>query len=163
MKKHTKYLNIIRFLLLIFIIINIISIFITNTHATVMNHINYFVYGFAVFGNIAETILALTFFLIEFVLIISLFFKKSKYKLILNIILEILCVTDICICVVLIISQTYSIGCIEDIFIKSDLRTILENSLNINLDFIFIFLISFDIFITYKKPIQNTSIDTSNQ
>lgn len=159
----TKSSSLIKFLLLIFIIINIISIFTTNTHATVMNHINYFIWGFAMFGNIAETILSLSFFLIEFVLIVFLFFKKSKYKLILNIILEILCVTDICICVVLLISQTYSVECVEDVFIKSDLKTILENSLNIILDLIFILLIAFDIIITYKKPIQNTNIDTLNQ
>jgi len=158
MKKYAKYLSFIRFLLLIFIIINIISIFTTNTHATVMNNINYFIWGFAMFGNIVETILALSFFLIEFVLIISLFVKKSKFKLISNIILEILCVIDICVCMSLIISQTYLVRSVEDIFIKSDLRTILESSLNIFLDLIFILLITVDIIKTYKKPKNDTEI-----
>lgn len=135
-KKLKVISNIIKFLFLIFIIINIVIARTTNYCSTVMNQINFWVVGFGGFGNGIELILALCFFVLEFILIIALFIKKSKFKLISNIILEILCVADICICIFAIINNIHAF----------------ESKLGIILDLIFILLITVDIIITYKKP-----------
>jgi len=140
MKKLQVNSYIIKFLLFIFIIINIVIALTTNYYSTVMNQINFYIAGFAGFGNMKETVLALCFFPIEFILIVSLFMKKSKFKLISTIILEILCVVDICICI-------FSIGNNMHAF---------ESKIGIIWDLIFMFLIIFDAIKTYKKPIQNT-------
>ena len=129
MKKLKVFSNIIKFLLFIFITINIVIARTTNYCSTVMNQINFLVVGFGGFGN-----------RIEFILIIALFIKKSKFKLISNIILEILCVVDICICIFSIVNNIHAF----------------ESKLGIILDLIFILLITIDIITTYKKPKNDT-------
>ncbi len=146
MKHISINFNIIKFSLLIFIIINIVIARTTNYCLTVMNQINFWVAGFGGFGNRIELILALCFFVLEFILIISLFIKKSRFKLISNIILEILCIVDICICIFSIVNNMNAF----------------ESKIGIISDLIFILLITVDIIITYKKPIPNTNIDTLN-
>jgi len=142
MKKLQVNSYIIKALLLIFIIINIIIAYTTNYSSTVMNQINFCIAGFAGFGNRKETLLALCFFSIEFILIVSLFMKKSKFKLISTIILEILCVVDICICIFSIVNNMYAF----------------ESKIGIILDLIFMLLVLFDILISYKKP--KTQLDS---
>ena len=142
MKQLKVFSNIIKFLLFIFITINIVIARTTNYCSTVMNQINFWVVGFGGFGNRIEFILALCFFVLEFILIIALFIKKSKFKLISNIILEILCVVDICICIFSIVNNIHAF----------------ESKLGIILDLIFILLITVDIITIYKKPKNDTEI-----
>lgn len=112
---------------------------------SILYMLNSLVLSFAAFAEIKIAIaIPICFYIFELILIISLFIKKSRFKLIANIILGVLCVIDICICIYSIINQIHAI----------------ENIFEIILDLIFIFLISFDILKTYKKPIKASTEDT---
>lgn len=82
-------------------------------------------------------IIPISFWIIEIILIISLFIKKCKFKLIANILYCILCVIDMGMCIFLL---TEKVNCIIEVV----------------LDFVFICLILFNIITNYKKPKNDT-------
>lgn len=130
---------------LFFIIINLVMFFYEDIYA-VMGQINFIAFGYGALSEKIEImLLILCFFVCELILIISLFIKKGTYKLIANIILEILCVVDICVCISSINMEWH----------------LFDSFMEIALDLIFIFLISFDIYKTYKKPIKQSPDDVS--
>lgn len=136
MKKSENFL-ICKIILLIYIITNLV-LFIINEIPAVLGYINYLAIGYAIFCKTTMQFLTiLCFFVFEIVLIISLFIKKSKFKLIANILFCILCVIDMGMCIFLL---TENVNCFIEII----------------LDLIFISLILFNIIITYKKPKNNT-------
>lgn len=131
-----------------FIITNIcltIANFITFTNECLFSSmcwVNLAVLVGAAFSELKfAVIIPISFWIIEIILIVSLFIKKCKFKLIANIIFCILCVIDMGMCIFLL---TEDVNCIIEIV----------------LDLIFIFLIVFDIIKTYKKPIQSTQDGT---
>lgn len=130
---------------LFFIIINLVMFFYEDIYA-VMGQINFIAFGYGALSEKIEImLLILCFFICELVLLISLFIKKSTHKLVANIIFEVLCVVDICVCISSIVKGLLHAEIITEII----------------LDLIFIFLISFDIYKTYKKPIKQSPDDVS--
>lgn len=126
-----------KIIFLIYFIINLI-LFIVNEIPAVLGYINYLAIGYGIFCETTIQFLSiLCFFAFEIVLIISLFIKKSKFKLIANILFCILCVIDTGMC---IFELTEKVNCIVEVI----------------LDFVFICLILFNIITSYKKPKNNT-------
>lgn len=117
----------------IFIIINFILAIAVNVQYTLMFQINFIVSAYFAFGE--KFILAFGFFIFEIAAIWSLFVDKSIYKLICNIILQIMCIADIYYCVFYMIKQTESIACVFEIIINV----------------VFMCLILFDIVKSYKE------------
>ncbi len=125
------------------IIVNLMTVTF-NFYFSATCWVNFGVLGGAALSELKfAVIIPISFWIIEIILIISLFIKKSKFKLIANIIFCILCVIDTGMCIFLL---TEKINCIIEIV----------------LDLIFILLITVNIITTYKKPIQSTNIDTLN-
>lgn len=134
-----------KIVLLIYVIINFV-LFFHNDLNSVMEEINFIAFGYCALSEKIEImLLILCFFICELVLLISLFIKKSTHKLVANIIFEVLCVVDICVCISSIVKGLLHVEIITEII----------------LDLILIFLISFDIYKTYKKPIKQSPDDVS--
>lgn len=141
--KQSEKFSISKIIFFIYCIINLV-LFVINEMPAVLGYMNYLAIGYGIFCETTMQFLAiLCFFTFEIILIISLFIKKCKFKLIANIIFCILCVIDMGMCIFLL---TEDVNCIIEIV----------------LDLIFIFLIVFDIIKTYKKPIQSTQGDGSS-
>lgn len=121
---------------LTYIIINFILVILKNNNFGLLFCTNDLAIGYAIFCETTMPFFAiLCFFVLEIILIISLFIKKCKFRLITNIIFVILCFIDIYLC-------TNSLG--------------IQQNIEIILDLIFILLITFDIIKTYKKPKNDT-------
>lgn len=125
-----------------------ISFIITNTCLTIANFmtfpyeclfssmcwVNLDVLVGAAFSELKfAVIIPISFWIIEIILTVALFIKKCKFKLIANIIFCIICIIDMGMCIFLL---TENNNCIIEVI----------------LDLIFIFLISFSIIMEYKKP-----------
>ncbi len=122
-----------RIILTFFIIINLILLFVFETEYTLLNQINFITFGVFAFNE--NIILSLTIWITETLSLFSLFTSKNKYKLICSVILQIMCIADICFCIYYMIEQIEPIMCIIEIII----------------DLIFMGLILFDIVKTNKE------------
>lgn len=145
MKNFINNFSKIKIILVIFVIVNFF-LYIIKGYSAAMCQVNLLILGYgALSDEKAAILLSLCFLVCEVILIISLFIKKSTYKLIANIIFEVLCVADICICISSINMEWH----------------FFDSLIEIALDLVFIFLILFDIYKTYKKPIKQSSDDVS--
>lgn len=134
-----------RIIITIYLIFNLFLAFYFTKFPSLLQYITLYAisnFTFADSSSVWELISSFIIIVIEIISIWSLFINKSKYKLFCNILLQIMCISDICWSVYLIIHQTRMV---KDIF-------------EIILDLIFILLITVDIIKTYKKPKNDTEI-----
>lgn len=122
-----------RIIIAVFLGVNLFLSFFLNLSLTLLFQINFLATAHCAFGG--KVILALVFFILEIASIWSLFVNKSIYKLICNIVLQIMCFADICYCVHFIIKQIDPMECIIEIII----------------DLVFICLVLLDIVKSYKE------------
>lgn len=132
----------------LFLIINLILSFDFTSNPYLLRYINLYAissFAFADSSSAWEFIITFIILILEIIFIRSLFIKKSKYKLICNILFQSMCIVDICFCIYFMIEQVEPTICIIEIII----------------DLIFMGLILFDIIKTYKKPKQENTGDGS--
>lgn len=127
----------------LFLITNLILSFDFTSNPYLLRYINLYAissFAFADSSSAWEFIITFIILILEIIFIRSLFIKKNKYKLICNILFQLICIADICFCIYFMIEQIEPTICIIEVII----------------DLIFIGLILFNIIITYKKPKNNT-------
>lgn len=165
MKKSNRTFIILKIILAIYIFVNLIIsnlILYASETCTLMFQINFFAFaGSALSENILIMLLAFCFFIYEVSLLRALFIKKSKYKLVSNIILAIFCIADTCICLSNITDgqQHNNVINLTEFIINSP--EFITNISEIIIDSIFIFLIFFSYIKSNKATNINPTIENS--
>lgn len=116
MRKSKVTSNLMKIIIGFYIIVNFALSF-CNDATTMMFELNDRILGYAIFGETLVFLLSLCFFVFEIILIILLFIKPSKLKLVSNILLQILCALDVFLCIYYLIKGITGIGSLFEILL----------------------------------------------